>query len=159
MSDGVKALVSGSYANAHVLLFDEVTSGGMKLYFTEKDGFMIDYKGTKVNVKPDKSIHVSNPNGDSVEMTNSGNITISVEKDAVIKCKNAKIDASKSIHLDCSKNSSIKLGSNVTDAIILGDKFLAFFNSHSHIGNAGYPTSGPVTPASSSLLSKVSKTQ
>jgi len=159
MSDGVKVLVSGSYTNAHVLLFDEVTEGGMKLYFTEKDGFMIDYKGSKINVKPDRSIQASNPNGDSVELTNSGNITINVEKTATIKCKDAKIHASKSIHLDCSKYSSIKLGSNVTDSIILGEKFLAFFNAHSHIGNVGYPTSPPITVATPVLLSKVSKTQ
>jgi hypothetical protein len=159
LSKEVKDLIKDSYTNAHVVVYDTVTDGGMKVYFTEKDGLMIDYKSTKLNIKPDNSISIKNPNGDEVEMKNNGNITINVEKTAKIKCMDAKIVAQNSIHLDCSKAASIKLGSVATNSIILGEPFLALFNAHVHVGNLMYPTSPPITPAPASLLSLVSKTQ
>lgn len=151
LSTEAREEVSDSYKNAHVILYDTETSGSVKIFFTEKKGLVLDYKGVIVNLKPDKSFKLTNPHGDVVEVTNSGNVNV--------KCVKVHIEASGSIHLDASKNASVKLGKNVTDSVILGEKFLAVFNNHKHIGNMGAPTSPPTNPAPSSVLSKVTKTQ
>lgn len=143
--------VRSSYANAHVLLYDTVTDGAVKIFFTEKKGLTFDYAGTVLTIKPNNTIEVVNPHGDKIEMTNGGKVTV--------KCDDAKIEAMKSIHLDCSLPASIKLGKSVSSSAILGEAFMALFNAHVHLGNIGYPTLPPVTPMTPALLSQVVKVQ
>jgi len=159
LSDELKSEIEGSYKNAHSLIYDTVTDGGVKVFFTEEKGLMLDYQEVQINIKNDKSVFITNPNGDTVELKNDGNLTIKVKKDVKVECENAKISAKKSIHLDCSQNASIKLGSNVTDQIILGNKFQTYFNTHQHLGNLGSPTGPPINPSTPAHLSKVVKTQ
>lgn len=151
LSKEAREEVSDSYENAHVLLYDTETAGAVKIFFTEKKGLVLDYKGLVVNLKPDKSFKLTNPNGDVVEVTNSGTVNV--------KCAKVNVKATESIHLDCSKNASVKLGKNAASSVILGETFLAVFNSHTHTGNMGAPTSPPTAPAPNSVLSKVTKTQ
>jgi hypothetical protein len=158
ISDDLKSEIEGSYENAHSLIYDTVTEGGLKVFFTEEKGLMFDYQEVQFNIKNDKSVFITNPNGDTVEMTNEGVLTIKVKKDVLVECEKAQITASKSIHLDCSKNASIKLGSDVTDQIILGNKFQDYFNKHQHTVY-GAPTSPPTVPSTPDHLSKVVKTQ
>jgi hypothetical protein len=159
LSDDLKSEIEGSYDNAHSLIYDTVTEGGLKVFFTEEKGLMFDYQEVQINIKNDKSVFITNPNGDTVELTNKGVLTIKVKKDVLVECENAKIKASKSIHMDCSKNASIKLGTSVTDQIILGNKFQTYFNTHQHLGNLGAPTGPPINPSTPAHLSKVVKTQ
>jgi hypothetical protein len=168
ISDEVKAEIESSYENAHIIVYDTVTGGSLKVFFTEAKGLMLDYQETKINIKPDKSVQVITASGKSdvqllddgtLNVTQANNVNVKSDKDVNVTCKNAKITASDSIHLDCSKNASVKLGSSVTDAVILGDKFQTYFNSHTHIGVVGIPTSPPVSPMPNSTLSKVVKTQ
>ena len=41
---------------------------------------------------------------------------------------------------------TIELGAGAVERLLLGDTFLTLFNSHTHIGNMGLPTSPPVIP-------------
>lgn len=159
ISDDLKTEIENSYDNAHSLIYDTVTEGYLKLYFTEEKGLMFDYKEVQINIKPDKSLFITNPNKDVIELKNDGNLKITCSKDVKVDCENAKVTAKKSIHLDCSKNASIKLGSSVTDSIILGDTFQSYFNTHQHLGNYGAPTGPPINPSLPSHLSKIVKTQ
>lgn len=52
----------------------------------------------------------------------------------------------------------IKLGANAAEALILGDSFIQFFNTHTHPTGVG-PSGPPAQPMTSSLLSQVSKTE
>lgn len=54
------------------------------------------------------------------------------------------------VHLHASK---IELGQNATEAVIKGNVFQSFFNSHTHGGNAGYNTTPPTVPLNGSELS------
>ncbi len=159
LSDDLKTEIEGSYENAHSLIYDTVTEGGLKVFFTEEKGLMLDYQEVQFNIKNDKSVFITNPNGDTIELKDDGNLTIKVKKDVKIECENAKVTAKKSIHLDCSKNASIKLGASVTDQVILGNKFQQYFNTHQHLGNLGAPTGPPINPSTPDHLSKVVKTQ
>lgn len=159
LSDELKDEIKDSYDNSHSLIYDTETKGGVKIFFTEKKGLMFDYQEVQINIKNDKSIFITNPNGDIVELKNDGNLKIKVKKDVKVECNNAKVSAKSSIHLDCSKAASIKLGGAVTDQIILGNKFQAYFNTHQHLGNLGAPTGPPLIPSIPLHLSTVVKTQ
>jgi hypothetical protein len=156
ISDELKGEISGSYTNAHSLIYDTITEGGLKIFFTEEKGLMFDYKSTKINIKPDNSIIIENPNGDSVELKNDGNCNVKVKEKIDVTCKDAYINATSKAWIDSPK---IHLGKNAIEAVIKGNTFQALFNSHIHIGNAGAPTSPPTIPLNGSELSKITKTQ
>jgi hypothetical protein len=56
-------------------------------------------------------------------------------------------------------SSNIELGERAIEAVIKGNTFQTYFNSHTHIGNLGAPTSPPVIPSTPDHLSNVSKTR
>jgi len=43
-------------------------------------------------------------------------------------------------------NGTIELGKGTLEKIVNGETFLALFNAHKHLGNAGVPTGGPIVP-------------
>lgn len=160
LSDEAKQEISNSYENSHIIIYDSVTDGSLKIFFTEEKGLMLDYKSTKINIKPDKSINLETASGNSkLVLLDNGNMTIDQAEDITVNCRKAKISATNSIHLDCNAASSIKLGSNVTDAILLGTKFQTYFNTHTHTGNLGIPTSPPIVLSTPDHLSTIVKTQ
>ena len=180
-SDETKAEIETSYQNSHVLIYDtafgltgELQDGvsevineregeHVKVFFTEEKGLMMDYTTatgpTTINIKPDNSVEVINANGDTIVMLNDGNITFTHSakftinsganteincEDAIINCKNTVINHS----------STIELGEGATEPLVLGNKMLALFNSHTHIGNHGAPTSPPMKPMTPVELSQ-----
>lgn len=155
-SDELVAEIKDSYANAHSLIYDTVTVGNVKVYFTEKKGLMLDYKSSTINIKADESIEIKNLGGDVIILTKDGNLSIKVRKDVNVECQNAKVTASQKVHLD---TPNVELGQSAAEAVIKGDTFQDLFNTHTHIGNLGAPTGPPINPLTGLELSKVSKTQ
>ena len=153
-SDELKAEVQPSYQNAHVLIYDtafaisdstsaatnEKEGEGIKVFFTEEKGFVIDYAtpdgSTVINVKNDNTFEVTNANGDSIVMSNDGKLTVT---------------ATSETHINSPK---IKLGEQAAEAIIKGDTFAGIFDAHVHIGNFGAPTSPPTTVTKPALSTK-----
>lgn len=156
ISDELKNEISGSYENAHSLIYDTIIEGGLKIFFTEEKGLMFDYKSTKVNIKPDNSITIENPNGDLVELKNNGRCNVKVSQKVDIDCNEAYINAKSKAWID---SPQIDLGKNATESVIKGETFQALFNSHTHVGFLGITTSPPVVPLTGSELSKITKTQ
>ena len=153
ISDEVKAEIEGSYANAHVLVYDTITEGSLKVFFTEEKGLMLDFKESQINIKPDKSIIIQNASGDGIlEMLDDGtmNITqanminITTDADINVVCQNLIVDHA----------ASVELGAGATEHLVLGEKMMALFNAHQHIGNAGAPTSPPIKPMTPAELSQ-----
>ena len=126
ISDEVKAEIENSYDNAHIIIYDTVTEGKLKIFFTEEKGLMIDYKETQINIKPDKTVNIT-----TVEAVN-------------VKCKDLIVEHS----------NTIELGKGATEKLVLGDTFMKLFNQHQHIGNLGAPTSPPVAPMTPTHLSQ-----
>jgi hypothetical protein len=147
ISDEAKDEIKGSYKNAHVILYDTITEGSLKMFFTEEKGLMFDYKETQINIKPDNSMTVLNPNGDSIILNNDGTVIVKTSKEATIKSPAVVIDAA----------NKIELGKGAFEKLILGDSFMALFNAHTHIGNMGAPTTPPVVPMTPAQLSQVPK--
>jgi hypothetical protein len=141
ISDEFKAEIENSYTNSHGIIYDTITEGGLKVFFTEEKGLMLDYKETQINIKPDNSVNILNPNGDTIILTNDGNLTIKTSA-------KVKVDSP-----------AIELGAQATEAVIKGNTFQQLFNAHTHIGNLGAPTSTPIVPLTGSELSTTTKTQ
>lgn len=178
ISDEVKAEVENSYENAHIIVYDTVTSGAVKIFFTEEKGVMIDYQKTQINIKPDKSVLVQTASGDSkIEIMDDGKMTITqadeinikTDKNLVIKCDNAKVTANNEVLVEC-KNAKVKasikaivdgplieLGEGATESVIKGNEFQAIFASHTHPTPTG-PSSPPSQPMDPSL-SQIVKTK
>lgn len=145
ISEEVKAEIENSYDNAHIIVYDTVTSGSIKIFFTEAKGLMLDYQQTQINIKNDKSVLIQTSSGDSkVEILDDGTMNITQKKDINITANKVIIDHS----------STIELGKGATEKVILGDKFMTLFNSHTHIGNLGAPTSPPMKPMTPGELSQ-----
>lgn len=138
LSKEAKAEIEGSYANAHIIVYDTVTEGALKIFFTEEKGLMLDYKETQINIKNDNSIVIQTASGDSkVEILDDGKMNITQKSDITIKTdSNVIIDQAK----------TIELGKGATEPVILGQSFMTLFNGHTHIGNLGAPTSPPTSP-------------
>jgi hypothetical protein len=75
--------------------------------------------------------------------------------------KNLKIFWEPSTGLVIETNGPILLGESATERLVLGDAFLQLFNSHTHIGNLGAPTSppNPLTMTAAQHLSKLTRTE
>jgi hypothetical protein len=145
LSQEARAEIENSYANAHIIVYDTVTEGALKIFFTEEKGLMIDYKLSQINIKPDKSIVIQNASGKGkVEMLDDGNMNITQAETITAKCKKLVVN-----HSD-----AIELGDGKLEKMLLGETFQKFFNAHTHIGNMGAPTSPPMQPSTSLELSK-----
>lgn len=153
LSQDARKEIENSYENAHIIVYDTVTDGALKIFFTEEKGLMLDYKQSQINIKPDKSIVVQNASGKGkVEMLDDGtmNITqgntinVKTDKDLIVTAQNVIIDHA----------SSIELGKGASEKAILGNKFMSMFNQHQHIGNLGAPTGPPIKPMTTAELSQ-----
>jgi hypothetical protein len=127
LSDEAQAEIENSYENSHIIVYDTVTKGSLKIFFTEEKGLMIDYQETQINIKPDKTVNIT---------------TTEAVK---VKCKDLIVEHS----------SSVELGKGATEKVILGDTFMSLFNSHTHVGNMGAPTSPPTAPMTPTHLSQL----
>jgi hypothetical protein len=137
LSQDARTEIENSYENAHIIVYDTVTDGKLKIFFTQEKGLMLDYKESQINIKPDKSIVIQNASKNGkLEMLDDGNMNITESKIITIKAESVIIDQAK----------SIELGKGAKEPVILGDEFLKLFNQHTHIGNLGAPTSPPTAP-------------
>ena len=160
ISNELKDEISGSYTNAHSLIYDTVTEEFVKVYFTEEKGLMLDYKESQINIKPDKSIIIQNASRDGIfemlddgtmNITQANNINIKTDANINIECVDANVKCS-NIFVDHA--SSIELGKGATEHLVLGDTFMKLFNKHTHTGNLGVPTAPPIQKMTPGELSQ-----
>jgi len=145
LSQDARKEIENSYENAHIIVYDTVTDGKLKIFFTQEKGLMLDYKESQINIKPDKSIVIQNASKNGkLEMLDDGNMNITESKIITIKAESVIIDQAK----------SIELGKGAKEPVILGEYFMDMvFNTHTHIGNLGAPTSPPTVPMTPISLS------
>jgi hypothetical protein len=150
----VKEEIGNSYENAHIIVYDTVTAGAIKIFFTEAKGLMFDYQQTQINIKNDKSVLIQTASGDSkVEILDDGTMNITQKNDINITTDKAVNVKAKDVIIDHA--STIELGKGATEKVILGNKFMTLFNAHTHIGNLGAPTSPPIKPMTPAELSQM----
>lgn len=134
VSDEVVTEINGNgYTNAHVLVYDTDFDNGdekirdehIKVFFTEKKGFVIDYKTSNgisnITLNPNGIITISNPNGDNIVLSN-GTIQIKSDNEIVVD------------------SPLVKLSDQATESVIKGETMKNIFNSHTHTCNSGETT-------------------
>ena len=108
ISDQLRDEIKGSYTNAHSLIYDTITEGFVKVYFTEQKGLMLDYKNSQINIRPDKSIILHTDSRNSiVEMLNDGTMNI-YHKNNITIIGDANLD------IKIEGNTTIKTTGNTT---------------------------------------------
>jgi len=128
--------ISDSYEGAQSLWYDvESQPGPLKLFYTKKKGMVLSLGDAKVQLD-------TQDGGQLRVVIEMGQDQIRMENNQVIINSN-----------------NIKLGESAVESIIKGNTFQAYFNSHTHIGNLGAPTSPPVVPSTPNHLSTISKTR
>jgi len=124
--------IADSYEGVQSLWYDvESVPGPLKLFYTKKKGMVLSLGDAKIQL----------------DTQDGGNLRIVIEmgKDQ-IKMENSKVVIN---------SNNIELGEGATQAVIRGDAFKQFFDTHVHAG-AGSP---PVVPMIPNLLSLVTKTK
>ena len=160
LSDDLKTELDSSYENAFSLIYDTVTEGGFKIYFTEGEsgsgttGLVFNYKDTIVNIKNDNSFEVRNPNGDNVEILNDGTININCSSNVNITNEgDTNVETKGHVHLN---SKDVKLGPDFVEKILKGESFQRAYNMHTHPTPTG-PTGPPIQISPPTHLSKTTK--
>lgn len=128
--------ISDSYEGAHSLIYDgDAVPGPLKLFYTRKKGFVFSLGDAKVQL----------------DTQDGGQLRVVIEMgEDQIRMENNKVIVN---------SNNIELGEAAIESVIKGNTFQTYFNSHTHIGNLGAPTSPPVIPSDPTHLSNVSKTK
>jgi len=128
--------ISDSCEGAHSLIYDSnATPGPLKIFYTQKKGLNLILGDAKVQL----------------DTQDGGQLRVVIEMgEDQIRMENNKVIIN---------SSNIELGEAAVEAVIKGNTFQTFFNSHTHIGNLGGPTSPPIIPSDPTHLSNVSKTR
>ena len=135
-SPDLLAEIADSYEGAQSLLYDtDAQPGLLKLIYTRKKGLILGLG--------DATVQLDTQDGGQLR------VVIQMGKDQ-IRMENNKVIIN---------SNNIELGENAVEAVIKGNTFQNYFNSHTHIGNLGAPTSPPVVPSTPNHLSTVSKTR
>ena len=124
--------IADSYEGAQSIWYDvESQPGPLKLFYTKKKGMVLSLGDAKVQL----------------DTQDGGKLRIVIEmgKDQ-IKMENNKVIIN---------SNNIELGEGAAQAVIRGDAFKQFFDTHVHAG----PGSPPVVPMIPNLLSLVTKTK
>jgi hypothetical protein len=135
-SRALLAEISDSYEGAQALLYDtDARPGPLKIFYTRKSGMNM--------ILGDAKIQLDTQDG--------GQLRIVIEMgDDQIRMENNKVIVN---------SNNIELGEAATESVIKGNLFQTYFNSHTHLGNLGAPTSPPVIPSDPTHLSNISKTK
>lgn len=124
--------ISDSYEGAQSIWYDvESDPGPLKLFYTKKKGVILSLGDAKIQL----------------DTQDGGQLRVVIEMGSdQIKMEGGKVIIN---------SSNIELGENAVEAVIKGDSFKQFFDTHVHAG-AGTP---PVVPMIPNLLSLVTKTR
>lgn len=148
--DGIK----DSYENAHIYSYD--IDENIKIYYTQKDGFIINIKNNTITIDNDDNIKIENNNGNIIEITNDGKCNINVKNDINIKGDKIIIDSE---DINIGGDDLIKHLVKGEDLIKALNIIIGLINSHVHTisGSATIPISTPISNINNDILSDIIK--
>lgn len=144
----------GDYPDSFSLVYD--IDNKIYIYFNKSNRLIIKYNNCELNIDSKDTLHIKN-NKNEIHIDGEGNIDIKSNGEIKVDCNNIVVKSNKEIFFDCNTVGGIKLGSNAIKSIIMGEDFMSIFNSHTHIGNLGYPTGPPVPLMTNAQFSNIIK--
>ena len=142
INSALQSEIGGDYQGTHVLAYDE--DEDLKILYQPGTGIKIHLKESHITINPDESMTIEHSGSESIIELVGSDINIVTQNDVnVTATNNVNIEAVKVIvdHSD-----TIELGAGAVEKLVLGDSFLSLFNTHTHVGNLGYPTAPPTVP-------------
>lgn len=157
--------LEGEYNGVHVVVNSD---GSTSLTFkgaTDNDGKQTDASqgNTVVSIEKDGSFQVGHSTI-TFRMDRNGIATLTSTNNLVINCKDANVTASGNINAKSTdatvtasgtatvEGQTVKLGAGAAEAVIKGDTFVKYFQTHIH-GTPIGPSSPPTQPVPASALS------
>lgn len=133
--------VGEDYPNFSSLVYNITENGIFKIVWTQSKGLSIEMESSFINIEQSGKIVIITSNEDKIEIDNQGTVNI---------------EAKDNINIIAAKN--IKFGKNAAQALIKGNAFREYFNTHTHSTAMG-PSGPPISVMPDSLLSDLSKTE
>lgn len=142
-----------SQGGHHIVLDDDSGQGKIEIMTPGGHHLTLDDAGGTVSLADSGGNQiVLDANGGSMTVDVTGDETQNVGGNLTINVTgSATISAPSGVTID---STSIKLGSSASLTLV-NDTFFTVFNTHTHIGNMGAPTSPPVVPAINNVHSTI----
>ena len=138
----VQSEISDSYLDSHVLAYD--VDEEMKIFYTPSKGLTLFHKDSQIIINPDSSITIEHKGTESIIELVGSQINIVSQKEVKVTSPKIVLD----------QTATIELGESAQERVILGDSFMAMFNTHTHITTVGgAPTTPPIIPMTVAQLS------
>lgn len=141
LSEELIEYVGEDYPNFSSIVYNTTDNGVFKIVWTPSKGLSIEMESSFINIEQTGKIVIKTSNEDKIEIDNEGSINI---------------EAKDNINIIAAKD--IKFGKNAAQALIKGNAFREYFNTHTHSTAMG-PSGPPITIMADSLLSDLSKTE
>ena len=105
--------------------------------------------GEKIEINTDEAIvNMNTGEVNANELTVNSNETTVNSNTTIVNGNTVDVNAA-----------SINLGEGAAEALVKGNTFLTYFNTHMHVGNLGAPSGPPIAPMTPAQLSTISKTK
>lgn len=128
--EGAEAIIIRD-GNHLIMIADEDRRYRVEL--DEGEVVLSSHDGSKVHLKKDGEILIASGAGDTIEMTKDNEIKVTAQSKVVI-------DAA-----------AVELGATTLEAVLKGEAFMNWANTHYHIGGFTVPTSSPAIQANALL--------
>lgn len=152
---GMKELFTDdNYENAHVMAFDEVEE--LRMFYNKELGFLIDLKGSIINIKNDNSLQISHANESANILMEDGQIDINTN-DAIFMAAPNNIDVN-SNELNLS-GVQTNVGANPIFSAVNGEPIMTILKAMATAIDAKLPvspgaTAGIVNAGEATILSQ-----
>ena len=139
----LEALGAEESVKAQSIVYD--VDNKFRIYYEPNEGLIVSMgDGIKtepfINVKQTGEIHIHTDQEGKVEVFTDGDVEVKGKK----------------VHVN---SPAVELGELALEQVIKGNTFQALFNTHTHTGNLGLPTTPPMVPLTGTELSKITKTE
>lgn len=149
LNDKLRRELSESYADSHVLIYDE--DQDLKVWFTPSNGMQIYYKDSSISINPDQSILIDHKESQSNIELKAGRITVNARTKVEVNSPNVHVNGGLT-----------ELGTSPQFSVLLGEVLLAALDTLAATVDLKWPPSPGVATATMqqarSALSKTVKT-
>lgn len=134
LTEALQSEIAGDPTNFHSLLYDEDEK--IKMIYSQKSGYLLDYNGSVVNIRPDGSIFINHKESSAtIEMKGSDIDVVCNNQVSISAPNNVTINS----QLDHLNGSFVQIGSNPSQQAVVGNSLMVLLKGLATIINAKLP--------------------
>lgn len=135
LTEALQSEIAVDPVNFHSLLYDEDEK--IKMTYSQKSGYLLDYNGSVVNIRPDGSIFINHKESSATIELKGSDIDLVCNNQVTISAPNNVTINSQLIHANGGQ--SVQLGSNPTQQGICGNSLMILLKGLATIINSKLP--------------------